>query len=90
MVLRSWCGISDDYCMAPDCQINYGSGCDGNQRPEGEDTSDIPRPKLGNVLYGGLGIYNCVKKGDIAMTFDDGPYNFTGDLLDKFAVSLHP
>jgi len=58
--------------------------------PEGEDTSGVPRPKLGNVLYGGAGIYNCVKKGDIAITFDDGPYNFTGDLLDKFAVSVGP
>ena len=55
--------------------------------PEGEDTSGVPRPKLGTVLYGGAGIYDCVRKGDIAITFDDGPYNFTGDLLDKFAVS---
>ncbi len=67
--------------------MSYGSGCDGNQRPDGDDTSDIPRPKLGSVAYGGLGIYDCVKHGDIAITFDDGPYNYTGDLLDKFAVS---
>jgi hypothetical protein len=24
-----WCGKAKDYCSAPDCQINYGSGCDG-------------------------------------------------------------
>lgn len=86
--MRSWCGIDSDYCSAPDCQLAYGSGCDGNQRPEGVDTSDVPRPKFGNVLYGGLGIYSCTKRGDIAITFDDGPYNFTGDLLDKFAVRI--
>ncbi|KAI5928687.1 carbohydrate-binding module family 18 [Camillea tinctor] len=68
-----------------DCQINYGSGCDGNQKPDGVDTSDIERPKLGDVRYGGVGIYDCVNPGDIAVTFDDGPYNYTNDLLDKFA-----
>lgn len=31
-----------------------------------------------------MGIYNCVVNGDIAITFDDGPYTFTADLLDKF------
>jgi hypothetical protein len=25
----SWCGKGTDYCTAPDCQINYGPGCDG-------------------------------------------------------------
>ncbi|KIH92997.1 hypothetical protein SPBR_02612 [Sporothrix brasiliensis 5110] len=83
---EGWCGLTPDYCSAPDCLINYGSGCDANQKPEGVDTSNVPRPHVGSVLYGGLGIYDCVKKGDIAITFDDGPYNFTGDLLDKFAA----
>jgi hypothetical protein len=23
-----WCGKGKDYCTAPDCQINYGTGCD--------------------------------------------------------------
>jgi peptidoglycan/xylan/chitin deacetylase (PgdA/CDA1 family) len=38
------------------------------------------------VLYGGAGIYDCVKAGDIALTFDDGPYIYTNDLLDKLKV----
>ncbi|KAK1751690.1 hypothetical protein QBC47DRAFT_433673 [Echria macrotheca] len=80
---EGWCGKGLDYCQAPDCQINYGSGCDGNQKPKGQDTSSIPRPKLGSVLYGGAGIYDCVKNGDIALTFDDGPYIYTNTLLDK-------
>ncbi len=57
-----------------------------NQKPSGADTSDVARPKLGSVLYGGAGIYDCVKAGDIALTFDDGPYIYTSDLLDKLKV----
>lgn len=26
------------------------------------------------LTYLGLGIYDCVVKGDVAMTFDDGPF----------------
>ncbi|KAK4147058.1 uncharacterized protein C8A04DRAFT_34602 [Dichotomopilus funicola] len=80
---EGWCGIGYDYCTAPDCQINYGSGCDANQKPAGLDTSGVARPKLGDALYGGEGIYDCVNPGDIAITFDDGPYLYTNDLLDK-------
>ncbi|KAI0448120.1 carbohydrate esterase family 4 protein [Xylaria telfairii] len=78
-------GQGADYCESPDCQLNYGSGCDGNQKPKGVDTSTIARPKIGNVKYGGVGIYDCVNDGDIALTFDDGPWNYTADLLDKLA-----
>jgi len=78
-----WCGNTGDYCWAPDCQINFGDGCDGNQKPKGKDTSQIKRPKLGKVPYG-PGIYDCVNSGDIAITYDDGPYLYTGDLLDIF------
>ncbi len=59
-----------------------------NQKPSGPDTAQVPRPKQGNVLYGGAGIYECVNIGDIALTFDDGPYIYTGDLLDKLKVSM--
>ncbi|KAK8123514.1 chitin deacetylase [Apiospora kogelbergensis] len=82
---EGWCGVGLDYCTAPDCQLNYGPGCDGNKKPSGVDTSGIARPKLGKVQYGGVGIYDCVTNGDIALTFDDGPYNFTDVLLDKLA-----
>ncbi|KAK4163498.1 hypothetical protein QBC43DRAFT_319744 [Cladorrhinum sp. PSN259] len=78
-----WCGKGEEYCTAPDCQINYGSGCDGNQKPSGADTSGVARPKNGKVAYGGAGIYDCKNAGDIALTFDDGPYLYTNDLLDK-------
>ncbi|KAK8022208.1 peptidoglycan-N-acetylglucosamine deacetylase [Apiospora rasikravindrae] len=84
---EGWCGLGLDYCTAPDCQLNYGPGCDGNKKPSGADTSGIARPKLGRVQYGGVGVYDCVTKGDIALTFDDGPYNFTDALLDKLAAA---
>jgi len=57
-----------------------------NQKPAGADTSGVARPKLGSVLYGGAGVYDCKRTGDIALTFDDGPYLYTNDLLDKLKV----
>lgn len=57
-----------------------------NKKPAGADTSGVARPKLGSVLYGGAGIYDCKKPGDIALTFDDGPYLYTNDLLNKLKV----
>ena len=59
-----------------------------NQRPTGRDTSAVPRPPLGDVRISGAGIYDCVNAGEIALTFDDGPYLYTSDLLDKFAVRV--
>jgi len=49
----------------------------------------VERPKLGDVPYGGAGIYDCVNAGEIALTFDDGPYIYTNDLLDKLKVRNH-
>lgn len=28
-IVCRWCGKGLDYCSAPDCQLNYGTGCDG-------------------------------------------------------------
>ncbi|KAK5531425.1 hypothetical protein LTR25_008534 [Vermiconidia calcicola] len=42
---------------------------------------NVPRPKIGSVPYGSV-IYGCAVPGDIAITFDDGPYIYTSDLLD--------
>lgn len=66
--------------------IDYGSGCDANSIPNGETTlTNMPRPKLGSVEYGGDGIYACQEPGTIAITYDDGPYIYTNDVLDTFA-----
>ncbi|KAJ2905196.1 hypothetical protein MKZ38_006102 [Zalerion maritima] len=77
-----WCGTGEEYCAAPDCQQNYGPACDSNQQPSGVDTSGADRTHIGSVSYNGAGIYDCVTTGDIAITFDDGPYSYTSDLLD--------
>ncbi|KAJ6447314.1 polysaccharide deacetylase [Purpureocillium lavendulum] len=36
---------------------------------------------LGSIPYG-VSIYDCQQDGDIAITYDDGPYLYTSDLLD--------
>jgi hypothetical protein len=86
-----WCGDAGDflYCSAPSCQIEYGPACDANIRPDGPDTADIARPRLGPVPYG-EGVYHCERYGDIALTYDDGPYVYTEDLLDLLAVRQTP
>jgi peptidoglycan/xylan/chitin deacetylase (PgdA/CDA1 family) len=50
--------------------------------PAGTNTSSIPRDLLGSVLYGSAGIYDCVNPGDMALTFDDGPFIYTSHILD--------
>ncbi|PVH87234.1 carbohydrate esterase family 4 protein [Cadophora sp. DSE1049] len=75
------------YCNAPDCQFNFGPACDANKVPSGTNTSSIPRDQIGSVLYGSAGIYDCANAGDMALTFDDGPFIYTShimDLLDKY------
>jgi peptidoglycan/xylan/chitin deacetylase (PgdA/CDA1 family) len=68
-------------CVSPACQIRYGPACDGNQTPFGKDTSGVQRPKFGSVPYG-IDVSKCTVPGKVAMTFDDGPSEYTNDLLD--------
>lgn len=51
----------------------------------------MSRPQLGSVPYG-VAIYHCEVYGDIALTYDDGPWDYTSDLLDLLKVCLlcHP
>ena len=86
LTLYSWCGTGYLYCSAPSCQIEYGPGCDANVRPKGPDTTNVARPKIGSIPYG-QAIYRCNRNGDIALTYDDGPYTYTEDLLDLLQVS---
>jgi peptidoglycan/xylan/chitin deacetylase (PgdA/CDA1 family) len=79
--VAGYCGQGYLYCSAPSCQIDYGPACDANVRPNGPNTVNTPRPQLGNVEYGD-GLYHCTEYGDIALTYDDGPYEYTKDLLD--------
>ncbi|KAH7146283.1 family 4 carbohydrate esterase [Dactylonectria macrodidyma] len=79
-----WCGNGYLYCSAPSCQIDYGPACDANVKPSGPDTTNVDRSEVGSLPYGDP-IYRCIRNGDIALTYDDGPYDYTEDLLDLFA-----
>jgi hypothetical protein len=85
--IRSWCGVGKQFCKSPTCQIDYGPACDANIRPEGPDTKDIARNKVGSIPYGEA-IYTCNVDGVVALTFDDGPWEYTEDLLDLLKVRM--
>ncbi|KAL7941484.1 carbohydrate-binding module family 18 [Trichoderma barbatum] len=76
-----WCGTGFLYCSAPACQFEYGPYCDANRRPDGPNTEDWPRNHVGDVPYG-KAIFHCSKPGTVALTFDDGPWQYTEELLD--------
>ncbi|KAF8470677.1 hypothetical protein BDZ91DRAFT_547423 [Kalaharituber pfeilii] len=86
---HGYCGTSRDYCKSPDCLVGFGL-CDANIVPQGRNTSWVDRSMPENIritMQGkeigyGVGIYHCVHPGTVALTFDDGPYNFTSTLLD--------
>ncbi|WYZ42707.1 hypothetical protein EsH8_VI_000406 [Colletotrichum jinshuiense] len=44
-------------------------------------TRDIPRPRFGSVPYG-VDITHCTVSGKVALTFDDGPGEYTEKVLD--------
>ena len=81
LIEQGYCTSDPKYCAAPMCLFEYGLACDANKWPPGEDTSTVPRPLLGNVPYGKL-FRHCSVKGTVALTFDDGPGEWTNDLLD--------
>ncbi len=55
--------------------------------PAGASTRNDARPVLGNVPIGGAGIYSCSTPGEVALTFDDGPYIYTDHILDLLAAA---
>ncbi|OTA80188.1 carbohydrate esterase family 4 protein [Hypoxylon sp. CO27-5] len=77
-----YCGTTTDHCRAPDCLFDYGPACDANKTPTGSNTSTLIRLPLGSLEVGGVGIYDCENEGDVALTFDDGPGQYTSELLD--------
>ncbi|PGH17104.1 hypothetical protein AJ80_04979 [Polytolypa hystricis UAMH7299] len=79
---QGYCGQSPSYCQAPDCLIDYSTSCDAQKSPVGDDTSLISRPHIGDVPYGYTPVYSCTEPKTVALTYDDGPMGYTGDLLD--------
>ncbi|TVY68823.1 hypothetical protein LSUE1_G007624, partial [Lachnellula suecica] len=84
--LAGFCGVTEDYCNSPDCQVNYGPACDANKIPSGTNTSSTPRDELGSVLYGSARVYDCSQTRDMALTFDDGPFIYTSHI--KYYLEL--
>jgi peptidoglycan/xylan/chitin deacetylase (PgdA/CDA1 family) len=51
--------------------------------PSGTSLASVPRTKVGAVPYGGGGVYECTRPGDVAITFEDGPVrDYTSHILD--------
>ncbi|RPA97611.1 glycoside hydrolase/deacetylase [Choiromyces venosus 120613-1] len=75
-----WCGGTSEYC-GTGCQPGYGA-CDNGGG--GTVPPDGGRSRPGNVPYGSM-ISSCTTGGVVALTFDDGPYIYTSDLLDLLA-----
>ena len=79
--ISGYCGIGKDYCSDPfNCQLGYGD-CDSSKTPAGTPTITDPRPPLGNISYT-EDIFNCTAPYVVALTYDDGPLNYTSHLLD--------
>lgn len=78
-----YCGTGTAYCMSPDCLRGFGL-CDADKTPAGPSTENALRTQLGEVPYG-VGFYKCKAPNTIALTFDDGPYFYTNDVLDLLA-----
>ncbi|KAL7276445.1 hypothetical protein RUND412_000549 [Rhizina undulata] len=70
-----YCGDTANHCRAG-FQSAFGR-CGG--------ATSNTRAKLGSIPYG-QSIYSCTVPGTIALTFDDGPYLYTVQLLDILAA----
>ncbi|KAK6207644.1 polysaccharide deacetylase [Colletotrichum tabaci] len=76
-----WCGTTADFCGGSQCQLAYSDACDTFFPPPGASTESIARPLVGSVPYGSI-ITTCAVPGTLALTYDDGPYIYTSQLLD--------
>ena len=66
--------------MPAKCQRGFG-WCDSEHQPKGYNTSEDARPVVGEVPYGQL-ITKCTVPRTIALTYDDGPTDNSGEILD--------
>ncbi|KAF7561586.1 hypothetical protein G7046_g2551 [Stylonectria norvegica] len=76
-----WCGTTEEYCSGSACQLDYSDSCDTFFGPSGASTETVPRPKIGSVPYGTI-ISDCTVPQTMALTFDDGPFDYTSQILD--------
>lgn len=79
--LSGYCGTTQYYCADPgSCMLGYRRR-DSDSLPAGLLTANAPRPLTGSVTYTD-DIYNCDGDNIIALTYDDGPYQYTAQLLN--------
>ena len=77
---KGFCGRGTSYCADPACQFRFGT-CDSNSIPAGRSTQTDSRPLFGNLTYS-RDIFHCTKPTVVALTYDDGPLNYTIGILD--------
>ena len=75
-----YCGTGAEYCQAPGCQIAFSTACDAQKTPAGPSTVTIPRNQLSTLPFGWA--YSCTQPNTVALTFDDGPSDYTSHILD--------
>lgn len=63
------------------CLVDYGIPCSTTEYYPGLNFPDIDRSHVGNVPYGKR-ITSCTVKGTVALTYDDGPCQWSSDILD--------
>ncbi|KAI5787272.1 hypothetical protein EDC01DRAFT_661196 [Geopyxis carbonaria] len=90
-----YCGDSDAHC-GTGCQPQFGQcgTSTGVITPSSSSlpastsgsTDSISRTKVGSIQYG-ADIYTCNTPGTVALTYDDGPFIYTNDLLDLLSQS---
>ncbi|EPE34144.1 Glycoside hydrolase/deacetylase [Glarea lozoyensis ATCC 20868] len=79
--ISGYCGTTEEYCQDPGyCLPGFGR-CDSDLTPAGPSTENALRPVKGSVSYTD-DIYDCVKDNVVALTYDDGPSEYTSLLLD--------
>ncbi|CAF9907307.1 MAG: hypothetical protein GOMPHAMPRED_005074 [Gomphillus americanus] len=75
-----WPVLRDYVAVLQAIAFNFGT-CDSDTTPVGTTTVGDPRPLFGSVTYSS-DIYDCVQANVVALTYDDGPYIYTNQLLD--------
>ncbi|KAK5651920.1 hypothetical protein OQA88_11579 [Cercophora sp. LCS_1] len=84
--VRTMSAILKDRCDSPILFPGSGGDNGGGDNGSGDsgNTGGVPRPKFGSVAYG-VNIATCTVPGTIAITYDDGPFTYTAQLLDILA-----
>lgn len=79
--MAGYCGNTEDYCADPgSCMLGFGR-CDSDATPAGASTANAPRPLKGPVTYTD-DIDDCIQDNVVALSYDDGPFEYTSQLLD--------